>query len=229
MTGVPSAPKATGAVLAISDRPEAASGEKPRPIRMPAVTATGVPKPAAPSKKAPKQKAISSSCMRRSSVMPESESCSTLKLPFCSVELLQEDDVEHDPADRQQAGEAAEHRRAAGHAAPACRRRRRRRAAPRSGPGPAAMCALMCRKPRATSITTTGIAASRVEITMLPNGSYTCCQIIVASPRSSGYGSFLLDSCRPVRRPVGTHDGWRERTTGVAAESCTARRRRRSC
>ena len=32
MTGVPSAPKATGAVLAISDRPEAASGEKPRPI-----------------------------------------------------------------------------------------------------------------------------------------------------------------------------------------------------
>ena len=52
---------------------------------MAAVTATGVPKPAAPSKKAPKEKAISSSWMRRSSVMPESESCSTLKLPFCSV------------------------------------------------------------------------------------------------------------------------------------------------
>ena len=85
MTGVPNAPKATGAVLAISDRPDAASGEKPRPIRMAAVTATGVPKPAAPSKKAPKQKAISKSWMRRSSVMPESESCSTLKLPFCSV------------------------------------------------------------------------------------------------------------------------------------------------
>ncbi|MNS97896.1 hypothetical protein D3C72_1322450 [compost metagenome] len=61
MTGVPRAPKATGAVLAISDRPEAASGENPRPIRMAAVTATGVPKPAAPSKKAPKAKAISSS------------------------------------------------------------------------------------------------------------------------------------------------------------------------
>ena len=52
---------------------------------MPAVTATGVPKPAAPSKKAPKQKAISSNCSRRSSVMPESEACSTLKLPFCSA------------------------------------------------------------------------------------------------------------------------------------------------
>src|SRR5512139_2281363 len=58
MIGVPSAPYATGAVLAIRDRPEAASGEKPRPISTAPVTATGVPKPAAPSKKAPKQKAI---------------------------------------------------------------------------------------------------------------------------------------------------------------------------
>ena len=73
ITGVPSAPKATGAVLAISDRPEAASGEKPRPISSAAVTATGVPKPAAPSKKAPKAKAISSSWSRRSSVMPPME------------------------------------------------------------------------------------------------------------------------------------------------------------
>ena len=55
MIGVPSAPNATGAVLAISDRPDAASGEKPRPIRIAAVTATGVPKPAAPSKNAPKR------------------------------------------------------------------------------------------------------------------------------------------------------------------------------
>ena len=52
---------------------------------MPAVTATGVPKPAAPSKKAPKRKAISRSCRRRSSVMPDSESYSTLKLPFYSA------------------------------------------------------------------------------------------------------------------------------------------------
>src|SRR6266568_6291778 len=46
--GVPSAPKATGAVLPINDRPEAASGLKPSWIKMAAVTATGVPKPAAP-------------------------------------------------------------------------------------------------------------------------------------------------------------------------------------
>src|SRR4051794_23217303 len=64
--GVPSAPKATGAVLAISDRPEAASGEKPSPIRIAPVTATGVPKPDAPSKKAPKEKAIRRSCSLRS-------------------------------------------------------------------------------------------------------------------------------------------------------------------
>src|SRR5581483_10200421 len=53
MTGVPSAPYATGAVFAISERPEAAKGEKPSPIKMAPVTATGVPNPAAPSKKAP--------------------------------------------------------------------------------------------------------------------------------------------------------------------------------
>src|ERR1700712_6078883 len=57
--GVPSAPKATGAVLAISDRPDAASGEKPSPIRTAPVIATGVPNPDAPSKNAPNENAIS--------------------------------------------------------------------------------------------------------------------------------------------------------------------------
>ena len=46
------------------------------------VTATGVPKPAAPSKNAPKLNATSSSCRRRSSVMPEIELCNTLNDPF---------------------------------------------------------------------------------------------------------------------------------------------------
>ena len=48
MSGVPSAPKATGAVLPISARPAACSGRKPRPISIAAEIATGVPKPAAP-------------------------------------------------------------------------------------------------------------------------------------------------------------------------------------
>ena len=85
MTGVPSAPKATGAVLAMSDRPEAASGEKPSPISMAAVTATGVPKPAAPSKKAPRQKAMNSTCSRRSSLTAPIERCRTSNSPFSLV------------------------------------------------------------------------------------------------------------------------------------------------
>jgi hypothetical protein len=52
--------------LAISDKPDAASGEKPIPMRMAAVTATGVPKPAAPSKNAPTEKAMRRSWRRRS-------------------------------------------------------------------------------------------------------------------------------------------------------------------
>src|SRR5580765_4987782 len=46
MIGVPSAPNATGAVLAISDRPDACSGLNPSPINIAAVIATGVPNPA---------------------------------------------------------------------------------------------------------------------------------------------------------------------------------------
>src|SRR3546814_18795622 len=65
MTGAPSAPYATGAVLAMSDRPAACKGANPNPINMAAVTATGVPKPAAPSKKAPKEKAMNRSEKRR--------------------------------------------------------------------------------------------------------------------------------------------------------------------
>ncbi|MNG11738.1 hypothetical protein D3C84_953000 [compost metagenome] len=71
--------------MAISASPEAARGEKPRPMRIAPVTATGVPNPAAPSKKAPKQKAISSNCRRRSSVIRARESCSTLNEPFSVV------------------------------------------------------------------------------------------------------------------------------------------------
>jgi hypothetical protein len=70
ISGVPMAPKATGAVLPISDRPAAGSGRKPRPISIAAEIAMGVPKPAAPSMKAPKLKAISSTWMRRSLASP---------------------------------------------------------------------------------------------------------------------------------------------------------------
>ena len=66
--GVPSAPKATGAVFAMSESPDAVSGLKPRPMSNAPVTATGVPNPAAPSKNAPNENATSRSCKRASVV-----------------------------------------------------------------------------------------------------------------------------------------------------------------
>ena len=49
------------------------------------VTATGVPKPAAPSKKAPKEKAMNSSCSRRSGVRAAMLSRRTENSPASSV------------------------------------------------------------------------------------------------------------------------------------------------
>jgi hypothetical protein len=72
-------------VLAISDSPDAASGEKPSPIRIAAVTATGVPKPEAPSKKAPNAKEISSTCKRRSGVTAPIACCKVPKAPVATV------------------------------------------------------------------------------------------------------------------------------------------------
>ena len=83
--GAPMAPKATVAVLANSAMAAEVSGEKPRPIIMALQTATGVPKPAAPSKKAPKQKQISRICRRRSAVMRPSECWNTANRPFSTV------------------------------------------------------------------------------------------------------------------------------------------------
>src|SRR4029079_15298316 len=87
MIGVPSAPKATGAVFAMSESADASSGGNPSPMSIAPVTATGVPNPAAPSKNAPKQNAISSSGSRRSVVMPMIARCSVTNTPRSSVSL----------------------------------------------------------------------------------------------------------------------------------------------
>ena len=58
--GVPSEPKATGAVLPMSASLAASSGLKPSPISRAPEIATGAPKPAAPSMKAPNENAIRS-------------------------------------------------------------------------------------------------------------------------------------------------------------------------
>src|SRR4051812_45915661 len=64
--GVPIAPNATGAVLAMSDSPAAYSGVNPRPINNAEQIATGVPNPDAPSMNAPNDNATSSAWIRRS-------------------------------------------------------------------------------------------------------------------------------------------------------------------
>ena len=64
VTGMPTAPKATGAVLAISTVVAALSGFTPRARIMVAVIATGAPKPARASNKPPKQKAMRMAWMR---------------------------------------------------------------------------------------------------------------------------------------------------------------------
>ena len=67
--GVPIAPQATGAVLAIRQSKAAWNGRNPSPTRNAAEIATGAPNPAAPSMNAPNEKATSTAWSRRS---PES-------------------------------------------------------------------------------------------------------------------------------------------------------------
>ena len=69
----------------MSARPAAASGLKPRPMSMAAEMATGVPKPAAPSMKAPKAKPMSSTWMRRSAAMPAMVSFTTSNFPVFTL------------------------------------------------------------------------------------------------------------------------------------------------
>ena len=65
-TGLPMPPQATGAELAMRHITAVWKGGKPSPIIMAPVTATGAPPPPAPSRSAPKAKAINRTCRRRS-------------------------------------------------------------------------------------------------------------------------------------------------------------------
>ena len=80
-SGMPSDPNATGAVLPISASLAASSGLKPSPIIIPPLIATGAPKPAAPSMKAPNANASISAWMRRSREMPAICCCRTSNWP----------------------------------------------------------------------------------------------------------------------------------------------------
>ena len=84
-TGVPMAPQATGAVLAIKFSAAAWNGLNPNPIMNAPAIATGDPKPAQPSMKAPKQNATSNSCNRRSAVIPATEDFMISKSPVLTA------------------------------------------------------------------------------------------------------------------------------------------------
>jgi hypothetical protein len=77
--GVASAPKATGAVLAIRATAAAFTGLKPIAISITTVMATGVPKPASASSRAPKQNAMMIAWIRRSELTVSNERRSTSK------------------------------------------------------------------------------------------------------------------------------------------------------
>lgn len=85
MIGVAIAPKATGAVLATSASTAAFKGRKPRAISITDVTATGVPKPASASSKAPNENVMMMAWMRWSSLMELKERRSTSKWPVSTV------------------------------------------------------------------------------------------------------------------------------------------------
>ena len=85
VTGMPMEPNATGAVLAIRQMAAAWNAGKPRPVSIAPETATGAPKPAAPSMNAPNEKAMNSACRRRSLVSPPTESLMISNRPVCTA------------------------------------------------------------------------------------------------------------------------------------------------
>ena len=87
MIGVARAPKATGAVLAMSATAAALIGWKPIAMSITTVMATGVPKPASASSRAPKQKAMMIAWIRWSGLTLANERRRTSKWPLATVRL----------------------------------------------------------------------------------------------------------------------------------------------
>ena len=84
-TGIPIAPHAPAAALATKHSIAACNGLKPSAASITLQMAIGTPKPAAPSKNAPKQKPISNNWMRWSAETMVSEPLMTSILPVATV------------------------------------------------------------------------------------------------------------------------------------------------
>ena len=102
--------------------------------------------------------------------MPDKESCNTLKLPFCSAICCKKmmfstiQPIGNKPVKPPYIAALPAISAGMPYAKMAT-------TSAATKPKPAAMWALMCMKPKATNITTTGIAANKVDTTMLLNGS----------------------------------------------------------
>ncbi len=106
--GAPSAPNATGAVLKISVKVSASSGGSPTRISSALVIATGVPNPAMPSSRQPKQKPITTSTTRRSfGRCVEHPVAKRVETPGYDRDVVEQQRVEHDPHHRPKREHAA--------------------------------------------------------------------------------------------------------------------------
>src|SRR6185503_15552549 len=83
--GVPIAPNATGAVLAIRLSTADWNGLKPSPTMIAPAIATGVPNPEVPSMIAPNENAMSKTCSRRSNEMWMIDSLTISNFPVTTV------------------------------------------------------------------------------------------------------------------------------------------------
>ena len=112
MIGVPSAPNATGAVLAMSERPEACERREAEPDQQRRGDRHRRAEAGGALEERAEAKAIRSTWS--APVGGEAARCSsgsTSNVPALTAQVVQEDDVEHDPADREQAVGRAEARR----------------------------------------------------------------------------------------------------------------------
>ena len=114
MMGSPRPPNATGEVLANRASAAAYSGEKPKPISSAAEMATGVPNPAAPSRKRAEaegdQQGLHPLVGRNGRHRP----LDNLELAGANRQVVEKDRVQDDPADGQQSEASAVSRRRQG-------------------------------------------------------------------------------------------------------------------
>ena len=169
--GVPTAPQATGAVLAIKQSVAAWKGSKPRPMRNEPAIATGAPPPPVPSRKAPKQKAIRMSWMPLVGRKRRDRFLHHLELARLDGDVIQEDRGDDDPGDPEQAEDDPEAARRRRPSPPACERRRSARTTAIRSPDKAATQTRVLNAMSEKKSETTGKAETDVESGQASSGS----------------------------------------------------------